>query len=139
MAKVEFAPLIDSVRGRVGNLITKKYSYGHVLSSTPDMSRVKPSVQQETERRSMRPSSGFYRNLKSDPAGRAWLEKHARELGLPKPALARREFARLRREARDAGVVWAENFVPPISVLLSQIEAPVAPVVRGPQTTAWCW
>lgn len=111
--------MVANVQGRVGRMITKKYRDGYVWSRTPNMSRVKPSAAQTGERRSMQSSALFLRALQADPAGQLWLEARARERGWPESAVARQEYARLRRAARESGVEWTDEFAPPIYALVA--------------------
>jgi hypothetical protein len=140
MAKVMFNPLLSGVRGSIGKLVTRQYRDQQVLSGTPDMAHVKWSGPQVSERKSMSASSCFYRELKVNPAGRAWLESRARELGIPKPAVARQEFARRRGEARAAGIEWAENYWPEVAEVLATLGTPAAPPrPTCPEFCSWCW
>jgi len=48
MARTNNNPLLQGVSGKIGNqLVIKQYSYGTVISATPDMSRVKKSMLQK--------------------------------------------------------------------------------------------
>ncbi len=85
----------------------------------------------------MQSAAVFYRRMVRDPANRAWLEAQAQALGIPKPAIARREYARLRREAKAAGVPVKGWFLPPLPER-GQTEnrsQPKPPCL----TPGWCW
>ncbi|MCP4599327.1 MAG: hypothetical protein GY847_02115, partial [Proteobacteria bacterium] len=54
MAKVKLNPVIEELRGQVGDLVFKRYGDRVVISKKPDMSNVKPSAAQSAHRERFR-------------------------------------------------------------------------------------
>jgi hypothetical protein len=56
------------LRGRIGNLVFKKYRYGTVVTPVPDMSRAGCSAQQRTQRDRFREAARLAREALGNPA-----------------------------------------------------------------------
>lgn len=72
MASVKNNPLLQGVRGKIGDsIVVKQYSYGTVISVLPDMSRVKPSIFQRAERKRFAAAVAYASHIARNPMLRA--------------------------------------------------------------------
>ena len=74
MAVVENNPLLEGLRGRVGNLIFKKYGKKTVVTKVPDMSRVKPNELQKLYKSVFSEAVAYAQAAERDPEKRAAFE-----------------------------------------------------------------
>ncbi len=81
MARVRLNPVIEELRGQIGELVFKRYGDRVVISKKPDMSGVKPSAAQAAHRERFRRATVFGKGVLADPEMRALYEVKARERG----------------------------------------------------------
>jgi hypothetical protein len=79
--KVELNPTVDKYRGKIGKL-TYRVMYGkQTVMKTPDMSRVKWSKAQKTNRERFAQAIHYARRAMADPAALAYYEKMGKKAG----------------------------------------------------------
>jgi len=83
MARVKLNPIIDQLRGKVGDLVFREVSGNTVLSRTPDLSGVEPTPGQEAQRARFRDAAFYGRVVLADPPARAFYEGVAEGRGKP--------------------------------------------------------
>ncbi len=83
MARARLNPVIEELRGQIGELVFKRYGDRVVISKKPDMSRVKPSAAQTAHRKRFRRATVYAKVVMADPEMRALYEATARERGQP--------------------------------------------------------
>jgi periplasmic divalent cation tolerance protein len=83
MAKVTLHPSVQHIHGTVLGVVFKRGPYGQSLATAmPDLSHVKPSAGQRSQRGRMKAASAAYRAIKADPAQLADYERRAKAEGL---------------------------------------------------------
>ena len=92
MARVKLNPIIEELRGQVGELVFKRYGDRVVVSKKPDMSKVKPSAAQLAHRERFRQATVYGRVALADPATRALYEAAAKSRGKPVVSVAIGDF-----------------------------------------------
>ena len=76
--KVKLNPTVERFRGKIGNM-TYRVMYGkQTAMKTPDMSKVRWSEAQQTERQRFREAIAYARAAMADPAVRAQYEKRGK-------------------------------------------------------------
>ena len=75
MAVVKNNPLLQGLRGRIGNLVFKQYAYGTVVTKVPDMSRVMPTMLQKLYKDVFSEAVAYARAVERDPEKRTAFEK----------------------------------------------------------------
>lgn len=99
MAKTTLNAVLSSIRGRVGDVVFKRYSYGTVVTRVPRMEQVKWSPAQLAQRQRMREAGKFYRSVLADPKLKKKYETIAAKKKIPLSAATMAEF--LKRGAAD--------------------------------------
>jgi hypothetical protein len=66
---------ILGLRGRIGNLVFKKYRYGTVVTPVPDMSRAGCSEKQRAQRERFQHAIARVKEALRDPQQKAFFEK----------------------------------------------------------------
>ncbi len=92
MAKTKLNSVLISIRGRVGDLIYKHYSYGTVITRVPRMTAIKWSPAQIAHRQRVREAGIFYRAVLADPRLKKKFEAIAAKKKIPLPAATFAEF-----------------------------------------------
>lgn len=92
MAKTRLDPALASLRGRVGDLIYKKYSYGTVVTRVPRMEQVKWSSAQLDHRERVRAAGAFYRAVLADEKLKQKYQAIAVKRKIPLSAVTMAEF-----------------------------------------------
>ena len=78
MAKIKLSPMLQEVRGRLGDYVFRRTHTGEViLSKVPDMSKVKWSKAQKAHRQRFKKAVAYARAAMAEPKVRAVYEKMA--------------------------------------------------------------
>ena len=78
MAKIKLSPMLQEVRGRLGDYVFRRTHTGEViLSRIPDMSKVKWSKAQKAHRQRFKKAVAYARAAMAEPKVRAVYEKMA--------------------------------------------------------------
>ena len=77
MARVKLNPIIDQVRGKIGDLVFRSYGGETILSRLPDLSGGVPTARQEAQRVRFRDAAFYGRVVLEDPPARAFYEEVA--------------------------------------------------------------
>ncbi|MDP4261051.1 MAG: hypothetical protein Q8941_00855 [Bacteroidota bacterium] len=86
---------LKGIRGRVGNLIFKQYSYGTVVTLVPDMDNVKTTPQQRAQRDYFAEAVAYAKEISRNPGKKeAYRKKHKLEKGKSVFNAAIQEFKR---------------------------------------------
>jgi hypothetical protein len=83
MATVKTNPIIEQVRGKVGDLVFKKYGDGVILSRMPDMEGRESTEAQQATRDRFRQAALYGKMVSADPATKAPYEAAAKAKGQP--------------------------------------------------------
>jgi hypothetical protein len=82
MAKVTLNPILDDIRGKIGDYVLRRAPSGKlILSKAPDMSRVKWSKTQKENRQRFKEATAYAKAAMAEPEVRARYEKRATEEG----------------------------------------------------------
>ena len=82
MAKVTLAPMIKSIRGKVGGYVFRRTHTGEIsLSKSPDMSNVKWSKAQKDHRKRFKKAVAYAKAAMAEPKVSARYEKRAAKEG----------------------------------------------------------
>jgi hypothetical protein len=103
-------PLLKNIRGRIGkDLVLKVYSYGTVISSYPDMSRVKPSKKQLAAKHRFGDAVRYAQAVMADPGKKdAWQARLPEGKSVYYAAIA--EFMQSRSSAvTKGGKLWRKK------------------------------
>lgn len=103
MAKVKLNSALKTLRGRVGDLIFKQYSYGLVVTRPPRMDKVKFSRKQLAHQRRMQAAGKFYQQVQADPKLWAKYARIAARRGIPVSAVTCEEFMKRPVAVRRGG------------------------------------
>ena len=83
MARVKLNPVLEQVRGAVGDLVFKRYGDAVVMARKPDMEgRVATPAQQATRER-FRQAAFYGKMVMADPQAKALYQEAARAEGVP--------------------------------------------------------
>ena len=78
MAKVTLAPMIKTIRGKLGGYVFRRTHTGEIsLSKSPDMSKVKWSKAQKEHRKRFKKAVAYAQAAMAEPKVRARYEKEA--------------------------------------------------------------
>lgn len=77
MARVKLNPIIDQVRGKIGDLVFRSYGGETILSRLPDLSGVVPTAGQEAQRFRFRDAAFYGRVVLEDLPARTFYEEVA--------------------------------------------------------------
>lgn len=94
MAKTKLNTALTSIRGRIGDLVYKHYSYGTVITRVPRMTHIKWSPAQIAHRQRVREAGIFYRAVLADPRLKKKFEAIAAKKKIPLPAATLADFMR---------------------------------------------
>jgi hypothetical protein len=82
MAKIKLSPMLQEIRGRLGDYVFRRTHTGEViLSKVPDMSKVKWSKAQKAHRQRFKKAVAYARAAMAEPKVRAVYEKMAAKKG----------------------------------------------------------
>lgn len=94
VAKTKLNTALSSIRGRVGDLIYKHYSYGTVITRVPRMTHIKWSPAQRAHRQRVRDAANFCRTVLADPSLLKKFKAIAAKKKIPLPAATFQDFMR---------------------------------------------
>lgn len=83
MASVKLNPILDQLRGKVGDLVFKQYGDETIISRAPDFSGYEPSEAQKAHRERFRQATLYGRMVMADEEARAAYEAAADARGKP--------------------------------------------------------
>lgn len=83
MAKVRLNPILEQLRGQVGDLVFKRYGERVIISRKPDMEGQEWSEAQTAHRERFRQAAIYGKMVMADPKTKAIYEKAARAKGKP--------------------------------------------------------
>jgi len=83
VAKVKLNPILEQVRGQVGDLVFKRYGEGVVISRKPDLEGREPTPAQAAQRERFRQAALYGKMVLADPAAKAIYEDAAKAKGQP--------------------------------------------------------
>lgn len=92
MAKVKLNPILEQIRGQVGDLVFRRYGDGVVLSQKPDRTGAAPSAAQLAHRERFRQAAFYGRTVMADPEARALYTEAARQRRQPVYSLTLADF-----------------------------------------------
>ena len=92
MAKVRLNPILEQIRGQVGDLVFKRYGKEVIISRKPDLSGVEPSQAQLAARERFRQATLFGKMVMADPETKAIYEEAAKAKGKPVFSLTVADF-----------------------------------------------
>jgi len=92
MAKVKLNPILEQIRGRVGDLVFRRYEDEVVISQTPDFSGVTPSEAQLAHRERFRRAALYGKMVMADPEAKAVYVAAAERKGKPVFSLTLADF-----------------------------------------------
>ena len=92
MAKVKLNPVLQRLRGKVGDLVFKRYNDGVILASKPELTDNPPTAGQVAQRRQFKLATLYGRTVLADPVQKTVYEATAKAKGIPVFALAVGDF-----------------------------------------------
>ena len=92
MAKVKLNPILEQIRGKVGDLVFKRYGEEVVLSRLPDFEGVEPTEAQLAQRERFRQAALYGKMVMADPETKAIYEEAAKAKGKPMFSLTVADF-----------------------------------------------
>jgi hypothetical protein len=92
VAKVKTNPIIEQVRGQIGDLVFKRYGEQVVVSRKPDMEGREPTAAQAAQREVFRQAALYGKVVMADPATKAIYEEAAKASGQPVFSLTVADF-----------------------------------------------
>jgi hypothetical protein len=94
MAKVKLSSALIRARGKMGNVVFRKYHDEVIMAQVPDMSGVTPSAAQVAHRERFKLAVLYGHTVLADPAKKAIYEATAKAKGIPVFALTVAHFLR---------------------------------------------
>jgi hypothetical protein len=92
MAKATLNPILEQLRGQVGDLVFKQYGDKIVVTKKPDLSKHKPTAAQRAQRERFRQATLYGKGMLADPAVRAVYDEAAKARGKPVLSLMVADF-----------------------------------------------
>jgi len=92
MAKVKTNPIIEQLRGKVGDLVFKNYSGEVIVSRKPEMEGREPTQAQAAQREQFRQAAFYGKMVMADAAAKAVYEEAAKAKGQPVFSLTVADF-----------------------------------------------
>jgi hypothetical protein len=92
MAKVKLNPVLQRVRGKVGDLVFKRYNDGVIMARKPDLTDNPPTEGQAAQRRQFKLATLYGRTVLADPVQKTVYEATAKAKGIPAFALTVGDF-----------------------------------------------
>lgn len=92
MAKTRLNPILEQVRGQVGDLVFKRYQGETILSRKPDMEGVEPTEAQLAHRERFRQAALYGKMVLADPTTKTIYEQEAKDRGQPVFSLTLADF-----------------------------------------------
>ena len=88
MAKVKLNPVMEQVRGKIGDLVFKRYEDRVIIARNPDRDGLIPSAVQTGQRERFRQAAAYGKSAFADPAQKALYEAAAKVRREPAFAVA---------------------------------------------------
>ncbi len=92
MARVKTNPVFEQVRGKVGDLVFKRYGDRVIMARKPDLSDQKPTEAQLAQREQVRQAALYGKMVMADPETKSLYEDAAQAKGVPVFSLAVADF-----------------------------------------------
>jgi hypothetical protein len=92
MAKVKLSSVLTRVRGKMGDVVFRKYNDEVVMARVPDLSGVTPTDKQVAHRQRFKLASLYGKTVLADPQKKAVYEATAKAKGVPVFALTVADF-----------------------------------------------
>jgi len=92
MAKVKLNPILEQVRGQVGDLVFRRYADEVVIGRKPDLEGREPTPAQAAQRERFRQAALYGKLVMADPAAKAIYEEAAKAKGQPVFSLTVADF-----------------------------------------------
>jgi len=92
MAKVKLNPILERIRGKVGDLVFKRYGEEVVISRPPDFEGLEPTEAQVAVRERFRQAALYGKIVMADPETKAIYEEAAKARGKPVFSLTVADF-----------------------------------------------
>ena len=83
MARVQFNPIMEQIRGHVGNLVFKRYGTRVIIATKADREGIAPTLAQEAQRDRFYQAVQYAKAAMADPATRILYEDGAKAKGIP--------------------------------------------------------
>jgi hypothetical protein len=83
MSKVKLNPILEMIRGQIGDLVFKRYGDEVIISRKPDLEGVEPTAAQQAIRERFRQAALYGKMVMADPEAKALYEEAARAKGQP--------------------------------------------------------
>ena len=103
MARTVINTALMELRGRVGDLVFKRYKYGTVVTRVPRMERVKRTAKQLEHQARFAAWADFHRAVLADPERKRKFTARARKQGWPLTAVTLQAFFRQKEQRTQAG------------------------------------
>ncbi len=142
MAKVRLNPVLEQIRGQVGDLVFKRYGDEVVISRKPDASEVEPTAAQLAHRQRFRQATLYGKMVMADPEAKALYEQVAKAKGQPlfsltvadfyhAPSVDEVDLSGYAGRVGDPVVVLASDDFQVVSVAVSVSDAAGNPIESG--------
>ena len=92
MARVKLNPVLEHMRGDIGDLVFKKYGDRTIVSRKADLSGVKPSEAQQAHRQRFSQAALYGKMVLADPQTKGLYEEVAKKKGQPVFSLTVADF-----------------------------------------------
>ncbi|MBI4672648.1 MAG: hypothetical protein HY741_13395 [Chloroflexi bacterium] len=92
MAKTKLNPILEQIRGQVGDLVFKRYQGETILARKPDLEGVEPTAAQLAHRERFRQAALYGKLVLADPETKTIYEQAAQERGQPVFSLTLADF-----------------------------------------------
>jgi hypothetical protein len=92
MAKIKTNPVLEQIRGKVGDLVFKRYNQEIIMTRSPRQSGKAPTASQLAVRENFRLATVYGKSVMADPKTLSLYETKARAQGTPVFALAVADF-----------------------------------------------
>ncbi|MBI5648830.1 MAG: hypothetical protein HZC40_00025 [Chloroflexi bacterium] len=83
MAHVKMNPIIEQVRGKIGDLVFKRYGDEVIIARKPDLEGREPTEAQAAQREQFRQAALYGKTVMADPDAKAIYEDVAETRGIP--------------------------------------------------------
>ena len=92
MARVNLNPVLEAIRGKVGDLIFKRWEDHEIVSKMPDRTGIVPTANQLAQMDKFRLAALYGKAVLADPDARAVYDDAAHKKGIPAFALSVGDF-----------------------------------------------
>jgi hypothetical protein len=92
MSKVKLNPILEMLRGQIGDLVFKRYGDRVIISRKPDLEGVEPTAAQQATRERFRQAALYGKMVMADPETKALYVEAAKAKGQPLFSLTVADF-----------------------------------------------